>query len=194
MENSHSLRDFWKIFLQNFTYLCPCSVFVAVHGFLQLQDTGFSLWWLLLLQSTGSGVQSLQQLWCVGFIALWQVESSQTRDQTRVACIGWLILNHWANREVRGRTFPSTSPNKIRVCLSVSLQVSSGFGILILAYVSNTERAISQCLKERCIGLGIRNKQQINMLLCFQLIFWDSKKDLSFSEAGKPMSIAHWQA
>ena len=41
-----------------------------------------------------------QQLWCTGLAALQCVESSQTRDQTRVPCTGWQILNQWTTREV----------------------------------------------------------------------------------------------
>ena len=41
-----------------------------------------------------------QQLWCTGLAAPWHTESSQTRDQTLVACIGGQILNHWTTREV----------------------------------------------------------------------------------------------
>ena len=37
----------------------------------------------------------------MGLAAQWQSESSQTRDQTRVPCIGRWILNHWTTREVR---------------------------------------------------------------------------------------------
>ena len=36
----------------------------------------------------------VQQLWCVGLVALWHVESSQTRGGTRVACFGKWILYH----------------------------------------------------------------------------------------------------
>jgi len=35
-----------------------------------------------------------------GFIALWHVVSSWTRDQAHVPCIGKCILNHWTPREV----------------------------------------------------------------------------------------------
>ena len=37
-----------------------------------------------------------------GPAALWHVESSQTRYQTHVPCIGRQILNHWTTREVQG--------------------------------------------------------------------------------------------
>ena len=72
-----------------------------------LCSTGFSLWWLLLLWNTGSrhtGFSSCsswaQQLWCMGLAAPWQVKSSQTRNQTRVPCIGTWILNHWTTGEI----------------------------------------------------------------------------------------------
>ena len=39
----------------------------------------------------------------MGLVALKHVESSQTRDQTHVSCIGRWILNHGTTREVRGR-------------------------------------------------------------------------------------------
>ena len=38
-------------------------------------------------------------MWCRGLVALWHVESSWTRAQTRVPCIGRRILNHCATRE-----------------------------------------------------------------------------------------------
>ena len=40
-----------------------------------------------------------QRLWCMDLVALWHVGSSQTRDGTRVSCIGRQILYHWATRE-----------------------------------------------------------------------------------------------
>ena len=36
-----------------------------------------------------------------GSVAWQQVESSWTRDQTHVPCIGGQILNHWTTREVQ---------------------------------------------------------------------------------------------
>ena len=44
----------------------------------------------------------LQQLWCLGLIALWHVKSSGTRDRTHVPCIGRRILNCWATKEAQG--------------------------------------------------------------------------------------------
>ena len=48
---------------------------------------GFSLWWLLLFQSTGSVVVRT-------LLALRHVGSSQTGDRTCVPCIDRQILNH----------------------------------------------------------------------------------------------------
>ena len=104
-----------------------CWVFVAVHGlslvvksrgYSSLWCMGFSLQWLLLLQSTGSrhaGFSSCgtwaqqlwhassraqaQQLWCTGLVAPRHVGSSWARAQTHVPCIGRWILNHCATRE-----------------------------------------------------------------------------------------------
>ena len=84
-----------------------------------LRCAGFSLWRLLLLQSTGSrhvGFSSCgtwaqqlrltgsraqaQQLWHMGLVAPGHVGSSGTRARTRLPCIGRRILNHCATREV----------------------------------------------------------------------------------------------
>ena len=80
---------------------------MASGGYSSLRCTGFSLWWLLLLRSTGSrraGFSSCgsraQQLWRTGLVAPQHVGSSQTRDRIHVPCIGRRILNHCASREV----------------------------------------------------------------------------------------------
>ena len=49
--------------------------------------------WDLLLQCT------LLHSWPTGLAALQHVESSWTRDRTRVPCIGRQILNHWTSQE-----------------------------------------------------------------------------------------------
>ena len=84
---------------------CSCGQW----GYSWLQCTGFSLWWLLLLQSTGSMAHGLQQLqllgprawlqylWHLGLVVPWHVGSSQIRDQTCVPYIGRLMLYHCAN-------------------------------------------------------------------------------------------------
>ena len=73
-----------------------CWVFVhelslagASWATLWLQSTDFSLQWLPLLWSMGSGAPGLQQLWCMGLTA---TESSQTRGWTHVPRIGRRIL------------------------------------------------------------------------------------------------------
>ena len=94
------------------------SLVVASRGYSSLQCTGFSLQWLLLLQSTGSrrmGFSSCstqaQKLWLVGSRVqaqqLWHMDlaaprhvgSSWTRARTHVPCIGRQILNHCTIRE-----------------------------------------------------------------------------------------------
>ena len=112
-----------------FIYFWLCWVFVAACGlplvaasrvYSSLRCAGFSLRWLLLLQSTGSrraGFSSFgtraqqlqlmgsraqaQQLWLMGLVAPWHVGSSQTRARTRVSCIGRRILNHCTTREAQ---------------------------------------------------------------------------------------------
>ena len=82
-------------------------------SFLQLQRAGGysllwcadSLRWPLLLWSMGPGARGLQWLWCVGLVALQNMESSQTRDGTHVPCIGRWTLNHWITREVLSLIF-----------------------------------------------------------------------------------------
>ena len=69
--------QFFKILL--FIYFWLCWVCVAVWVFFQLQlvratpelwCAGFSLWWLLLLQSTGSRAHGFQQLQHMGLVAV----------------------------------------------------------------------------------------------------------------------------
>ena len=64
------LGVFSKVFIYLFSYLflavlgllsvCGLSPVVASGGTLQVWCTGFSLWWLLMLQSMGSGALELQ--------------------------------------------------------------------------------------------------------------------------------------
>ena len=60
----------------------------------------FALWWLLFFWSTSSTDNGLQYSWFMGLVAPWHVESSQTRDQTHVSCIGKQIPNHWTTRKI----------------------------------------------------------------------------------------------
>ena len=136
---------FFNINLFYFIYFWLHWVFVAVRGLSpvaasrghsSLRCMGFSLWWLLLLRSMGSrcaGFSScwlvgsraqVQQLWCTGSVALQHVGSSQTRDQTRVPCIGRRILNHCTIREALCLYF----------CFAIYLYHFSRFHIYALLY------------------------------------------------------------
>ena len=104
------------VFLYLFVYVWLQGVSVAERalnsscrkwGYSPLQCTGFSVQWLLLLQSTGSRACRLQQfqhtdsvVQCTGLVAPRHVGSSQTKDQTHVPYVGRLILNHQTTREV----------------------------------------------------------------------------------------------
>ena len=98
------LMEIFFFYVYLFMYLFLSAwVFVAVHGpsrgYSLVAVPGFSLRWLLLLQSTGSRVWA-QQLWCTGLVTLWHMGIFLDRDQTYVPCIGRRILNHWSTREV----------------------------------------------------------------------------------------------
>ena len=104
------LFPFFNSLLRLFLFGCAGSLLLCVV-FLQLWSTGCCLQRLLLLGARAPGAWAqlfgllgsraqAQQLWCTGLVALQQVESSQTRDRTRVPCIGWRILNHQTTREV----------------------------------------------------------------------------------------------
>ena len=55
-----------------------------------------------LVTEHGPKVYGLQQSWPTGLAASHPVESSQTKDQTHVFCIGRWVLNHWTTSEVPG--------------------------------------------------------------------------------------------
>ena len=109
-------------------YIWLHRVLVAAYGrSLEVMSGGYSLAvghglliaLFLLLQSTGSGTQDsgavaqrliscgswalehrLSRCGAQALVALWHVESSQIRDQTRVPCTGRWIFIHCATREV----------------------------------------------------------------------------------------------
>ena len=86
------------------------SLVVASRGYPSWQQAspchGFSCWGVQVLGHKGfisrgprgSGTEA-QRTWHTDLAALQHVESSRTRDQTRVSCIGRQILYHWATRE-----------------------------------------------------------------------------------------------
>ena len=75
------------------------SLVTAIEGQSLLQCMGFSLRWLLLLQSMVSRAHRLwqlqlahskvcaQQLWCISLVTLMHVGSSWTRDQTHTPAL-----------------------------------------------------------------------------------------------------------
>ena len=69
---------------------------------------GFSLQWLLLVQSMGFRVWELQllgsrtqalQLWYTGLVASCHVGCAQIRSWTHISCFGRQIFYQWATRE-----------------------------------------------------------------------------------------------
>ena len=101
------------IFLKKFIYFWLRWVFVAARelslvvasrGYSLLRCTGLSLWWPLLLRSTGSRRVGFSSWGARGLVALQHVGSSWTRARTRVPCIGRRILNHCTAREVPANT------------------------------------------------------------------------------------------
>ena len=123
---AYNLKKILFIFIYSFLAalgLCCCAQAFSSCGeqgcYSSLRCACFSLWWLLLLRSTGSrhaGFSSCgmrahqlwltgsraqaQQWWRTGLVAPWHMGSSWTRDRTRVPCIGRWILNHCTTREV----------------------------------------------------------------------------------------------
>ena len=91
-------------------YFWLCWVFISVHrlSVAVMSEGCFLVSALGLLTAVASpgaehGLWTSRDrawwLWRVGLVALWHVESSWTRDWTRVPCIRRYILNHWTMRE-----------------------------------------------------------------------------------------------
>ena len=75
------------MFLKNCIYLWLCWIFVAACVLSLVGASGVCPpscgawtyhWWLLLLESLGSGSRRLQWLWHMGLVAPWRVEASWT--------------------------------------------------------------------------------------------------------------------
>ena len=96
---------FFKIFfLSFFIYFWLLQSLVATpwafssygeQGLLSSSGAGLLTVMASLVAEQGSRVLGLQQLWPMGLAALHHMESSNTRDQTCLPCIGRWILNHW---------------------------------------------------------------------------------------------------
>ena len=94
-------NSFWLSWV--FIATCGFSLVVESRGYsLVVAGLGFSVWWFLLLWSTGSRGHGLllwlagsrvwdHGLWYTGLVALWHVESSCSRAQTHVLCIGGFL-------------------------------------------------------------------------------------------------------
>ena len=83
----------WMILFKNiyfFIYWLCCVLLLCVGYSLVVESGGYSL--LVVHRLWGSQALVVVMQWGPG--ALWHVESSWTRDQTCVLCIGWWILNH----------------------------------------------------------------------------------------------------
>ena len=93
-------------------------VFIAARGLSLVEASeddslvwcsGFSLVWLVLLQSRGFR-RVAQWLWSTGLVIPWHVKSSWIRNGTRVPCIGGQILHHRTTGEVPSMRFLITGP------------------------------------------------------------------------------------
>ena len=111
-----SLLLFFNLFLPALGPYCCTQAFSSCHreGLCSSRCTGFSLRWLLLLQSTGSSHTgfsgwSAQALLSVALVVVAHGLSCsevcgmfRNRDQTCVLCFGRWILNHWTTGDVLG--------------------------------------------------------------------------------------------
>ena len=119
--SSLSIPLVFKFYLFLFTFgagsslpLHRLSLGAVIRVYSSSQSTGFSLQWLLSLQSTGSSCvgfsscsSQAHELQLAGSVVVahglscsMEWESSRIRDQTHVPCIGRPILNQWTAREV----------------------------------------------------------------------------------------------
>ena len=131
----------------------------AVELELQLQSTGFRTPGLQQLRLTGSRART-QQLWHMGLVAPQHVESSPTRCQTRVPCIGRRIPIHCATREVLLLHF-LLFLSRIYIQMSDPMDYSSNFLIFsVICSVSlllalNLGRCLEICISELLTELFI---------------------------------------
>ena len=82
----------------SWVFSAVCGLSLAAVSRATLRCSAFSLQGPPELQSTGSGVPGLQELWHVGSAALRLVESSRARDQTLVPCIGRQTFHRWTHQ------------------------------------------------------------------------------------------------
>ena len=96
-----------------------------------MQCAGFSLQWLLLLQSTSLrhvGFSNCntwaQSLWHTGLLAPWYVEFSQTRDWTHAPWIDRWILTHCGVVHLPSHTWHFVTPWTVACLASLSFTIS----------------------------------------------------------------------
>ena len=88
---------FWLHWI--FIALLGLALVVVSGGLSLLWYSAFLLRWLLFLWSMGSKYMGFSS--CSSDpVAPWHVESSQSRNRTRVLCMGRQTVIHWATREV----------------------------------------------------------------------------------------------
>ena len=102
-----------NIYLFIYLFLAALGIGFCSQDFTSCSDGDYSLIVVhrLLIEVVSLFVENrlqgarAQQLWHIGFVAMWHVESSWTRDQTCVPCIAKKILNHWTTREASTLNF-----------------------------------------------------------------------------------------
>ena len=84
------------------TDVCQLSLVGVSRGLLFAVVRGFSCCraWALRPSGFGSCNTRSQQLQHMGLVTLRHVESSHTRSQTHVSCIGRWVLDHWITRKI----------------------------------------------------------------------------------------------
>ena len=161
------------------------SLVSASRGYALLWCIGFSLWWLLLLQSTGSVLTS------TGFAAPWHMGSSRTRDQTHVPCIGRQILHHRASREApanktllkynEAKPEPLAQPSCRRrlppLLQSLSRYHSFGRGhfspfTMLLVGLSYVTFIMLKCIRSVPNLLSFYHEMMLNFIKFYFCIYW----------------------
>ena len=138
---NHGLYFIFLLFILAVLGLCGCKwafsswsehrlFFIAVRGLSHCGGFSCCRAWALWHTGFSSCSTQAQQLWRTDLVALRHVGSSQTRDRTRVPCIGRQILNHCITREVPELWLLHTDGDyrfrALCVCVCVCVCVHSG--------------------------------------------------------------------
>ena len=92
--------SFKKLFI--YSFLAVLGFHCCVQTFSNYRQQGL---FFVAMQGFLIAVASLVSKHKRGLVAPQHVETSQTRDQTHVPCIGRWILNHWSTREALWSSF-----------------------------------------------------------------------------------------